>query len=180
MMWIVESTVDSPLGTSAFESMWRSRFECRSGHSTHGCRIYRTEWCVLLFHSPEATGKWMLSAGLQGTVWCIDQILHATAVVTQIQEFLVSNHVQDLQESEGSVQERGEYSLLFWRNANLVHLKQIHHRFLVQLNQPLEDRGLKRRPPVSWFKYKTNHFVKKMIKRKKLSEKLLHYVWHEA
>lgn len=63
------STVHSPLGTSASESMWRSHFWCLSTRPTHGCRIYHTEWCVLLSHLPDTTGKWMSSTVLHGTVW---------------------------------------------------------------------------------------------------------------
>jgi len=63
--------------------------------------------------------------------------------------FCIPHRVQDLQEPEGRVQETGEDSLLHRGNAHLVHLEQINHHPLVQLNHPLEDRGLERRPPVS-------------------------------
>lgn len=90
----------------------------------------------------------------------------------------MSHCVQDLQESEGRVQETGENSLLFWGNSHFVHSKQIHHHFLVQLDQPLEDSGLKRSPPVSWHKYNIKHFVKEGLGL--LSEILLHHVWPEV
>lgn len=60
-----------------------------------------------------------------------------------------AHRVQDLQESEGRVQETGENSLLYGRNSHFVHLEQIDHHLLVQLYQPLKDWGLKCGPPVS-------------------------------
>lgn len=103
--------------------------------------------------------KWMLSTVLPGTVWRTRDSGPNTN--PWIFFFFISHHVQDLQESEGRVQETGENSLLYRRNAHLVHLKQIHHHSLVQLDQPLEDSGLKRRPPVSWCKYQDQTFREK-------------------
>lgn len=155
------STVDSPMGTSASESMRCSHFWFLSGHPTHGCKTYRIGWCVPLSRSPAATGKWRLSPVLHVLYefgsWCNTN--------PWICFFSISYRVQDLQESEGHVQETVENSLLYWRNSHLLHLKQIHHHFLVQLDQPLEDSGLKRRPPVSWRKY-VKHFVKERWKFK--------------
>lgn len=54
------AAADSPTGTSASGSMWRSHFWCQSGRPARGYKTYRTEWCVLLSHSPAATGKWGL------------------------------------------------------------------------------------------------------------------------
>lgn len=61
------STVNSPSGTFASESNWRSHFWCLSSHPARGCRIYRTVLCVLLGRSPEATGEWTSSTVLKQT-----------------------------------------------------------------------------------------------------------------
>lgn len=69
--------------------------------------------------------------------------------------------VQDFQQSERRVQETVENSLLDRGNSHLVHLQQIHHHFLVQLDQPLKDCRLKCRPPVSWCKH--NRYLRKLF-----------------
>lgn len=77
MKWNVElMSTDSPVDTSASESMWHNHFECLSDHPVHGCRIYHTGWCALLAHWPEATAAWILLTEWIWHVTNLTQILY--------------------------------------------------------------------------------------------------------
>lgn len=79
----------------------------------------------------------------------------ANMTLLKIHNPCCSHLVQELQKSEGSVQETSKDPLLYRWDAHFVHLQEINHHLFVQLYQPLEDWRLKPRPPVSCHKAKT-------------------------
>lgn len=109
-----------PVGTSASGSTSHSHFWCLSAHPAHGCRIYRTGWSDLLSHSPEK--KWQKMMKSSHLVLKKKK----TGILCKVPHF-----VQDLQESQGSVQEAGEDPGLYRGNSNFMHLEKVHNHVLV-------------------------------------------------
>lgn len=87
---------------------------------------------------------------LQMQCWSFTLIsnLAATKQPRNCSETPQTYSVQDFQDSEGCVEEIGEYSSVRRGKAHLAHLQEVHHDILVEFHNLQEQGRFKYRPPI--------------------------------